>query len=141
MNITTVQYKNYGSAYVFPGLAKATNCTSDYLILLTASHFKLTEKQIKMRSRLNIVCKPRQIAIYLVYHFTNLSLKQIAEIFNFKQHCNTIHSINVVNNLIQSKDKEYYHKINQLERMCNQYYIRYERKKRTGICNTRRVFT
>ena len=53
-------------------------------------------------------CKPRQIAMYLIHKHTGASLQKVAGLFGKKQHGTAKHAITEVQNLIDTKDRDYY---------------------------------
>lgn len=61
-------------------------------------HFEITVKELMGKSRKREVCYPRQIAMYLLAHYTRLSLNSIAVIFENKDHTTVIHSMEAIDN-------------------------------------------
>lgn len=64
--------------------------------------YNFDTKDIFSQSRRDSVCKPRHLAWYLLYHFTDLSLIECAEVFNRTHHTTVLNSIEYINDVIKS---------------------------------------
>jgi len=67
--------------------------TTDTIIEETAKYYLLTPEELKSQSRTRDTTLARHIAIYLIRKLTNLSLKDIGEIFEGRDHSTVISSI------------------------------------------------
>ena len=65
----------------------------------------ITEEQLKIKTRKRNTVDIRYIAMYLMQKYTTLSAHDIGAVFNFKSHCNTLHAVKVIEDLlITNKD-------------------------------------
>lgn len=71
----------------------------DEIINTVAKYFKITTKQIRSKKRTKSIVVPRQIAIYLIRTYTDLSLKDIAAKVNRKDHSTVIHALKKIESL------------------------------------------
>ncbi len=60
------------------------------------NHFNLKENDLKSKSRSQNIAFPRQIAMYILKEYTDLSLKQIGSIFGGLDHTTVLHGINKI---------------------------------------------
>lgn len=74
--------------------------TPDEIIEETAKYYGISAQDIKGSSRTKEFNIPRQISMYLIRHFTTLTLKEIGKVFN-RDHTTVMHSIEKVENLIK----------------------------------------
>lgn len=58
-----------------------------------AEHYKLTPKDIISKSNAKRIAQPRQVAMYLTRHMTNMSLPEIGVAFGNKHHSTVLYSI------------------------------------------------
>jgi chromosomal replication initiator protein len=79
--------------------------TTDTIIDETAKYYMLTPDNIKGQSRTRDTAMARQIAMFLIRKLTNLSLKDIGEIFEGRDHSTVLSSIRrIETNLAESED-------------------------------------
>ena len=79
--------------------------TVDNIIDETAKFYMLTPEDIKGQSRIRNTALARQVAMYLVRKFTNLSLKDIGSEFEGRDHSTVISSINnIERKMAESQD-------------------------------------
>jgi len=67
--------------------------TSENIISETAKYYMLTPENLKGQSRTRDTALARQISMYLIRKMTNLSLKDIGEIFDGRDHSTVLSSI------------------------------------------------
>ncbi len=67
-------------------------------------HFKLTEDQIRSKSRKRSVAWPRQVAMFLARHYTDASLGAIGREFD-RDHATVIHSVKRIKRQLQEPGK------------------------------------
>jgi len=79
--------------------------TTDTIIDETAKYYMLTSDNIKGQSRTRDTALARQIAMFLIRKLTNLSLKDIGEIFEGRDHSTVLSSIRrVETNIMDSEN-------------------------------------
>lgn len=75
---------------------------ADKAIALTSKRYNVTEEDLLGQKRSAGIAFARHFAIYLIRKTTNLSQKQIAEIFHKKDHTTVMNSINVIEEKIHT---------------------------------------
>ena len=75
--------------------------TPDIIIEETAKYHNLTSDELKGSRRTKNVTLPRHIAMYLIKKFTNLSLKDIGDIFGGRDHTTVLSSLNKVETMME----------------------------------------
>jgi chromosomal replication initiation ATPase DnaA len=96
------------AAYILPGV-KNSNYTEHDLIKDVCTYFKITEDEIKSKSRLTKYRRPRQVCFYFLrlkfpYERNMLhTLEYFGGLLN-KNHATVLHSCNVVSNDIDTSD-------------------------------------
>jgi len=79
--------------------------TTDNIISETAKYYRLTPENIKGQNRTRDTALARQIAMFLIRKMTNLSLKDIGELFEGRDHSTVLSSIRrIETNLEDSAD-------------------------------------
>ena len=79
--------------------------TTDNIISETAKYYRLTPENIKGQNRTRDTALARQIAMFLIRKMTNLSLKDIGELFEGRDHSTVLSSIRrIETNLEESAD-------------------------------------
>jgi len=79
--------------------------TTDTIIEETSKYYMLTPDELKSQSRSRDTVLARQVAMFLIRKLTNLSLKDIGEIFDGRDHSTVISSIRrVETNIDKSSD-------------------------------------
>lgn len=76
--------------------------TPDVIITETARYFGLTEEDIRGQRRIKNTAMARQIAMYLIRSLTNLSLVDIGEEFEHRNHSTVLSSIRKVEDLLKT---------------------------------------
>lgn len=74
----------------------------DNIINEVAKFYSLTPEDVKSKCRKRNIVKARFIAIYIIREETDLSLNDIAKIFN-RDHSTIIHSIRIINDTLSLK--------------------------------------
>ena len=67
---------------------------------LICRHFKVTQEELRSKSRKKTIAWPRQIAMYLARHYTEASLEAIGKEFN-RDHATVIHSVKRISKQIK----------------------------------------
>jgi len=70
-----------------------------------ADYYKISVDTLRSRSNVRTVLVPRQVAMYLCKRLTKTSYPEIARQFGGKHHTTVIHSVEKINNLVES-DRE-----------------------------------
>ncbi len=76
--------------------------TPDMIIEEVAKYYHITAQDIKGQKRLKNMALARQISMYLIRKYTNLSLKDIGEQYEDRDHSTVLSSIRKVENLMSS---------------------------------------
>lgn len=69
-------------------------------------YFNLTSEQLESRNRSSSVAKARQMAFYICNKYTNESLGNIGQAFGGREHSVVIHSVNKIEEAIQTDEHE-----------------------------------
>ena len=77
---------------------KKQKITPEYIITTVEKYFNLRENDLKSSSRSQNIAFPRQIAMYILKNYTDLSLKQIGTLFGGKDHTTVMHAVEKINN-------------------------------------------
>jgi len=83
-----------------------------------------TEKGMRGIERFAVV---RQVCFYMLHKFTSLTLKTIGNFFDERHHTTVLHAVKCVNNIKDTRDKEYFETIVMIERFLNERYQVYDR--------------
>jgi len=67
---------------------------------IVADHYRISIDDLKARSNMRHVLRPRQVAMYLCKKLTSKSYPEIARQFGGKHHTTVIHSVEKINQLI-----------------------------------------
>lgn len=102
---------NLKHKYRFPA-----SMTSDYeyIIQVVCDWYGITRREIELKTRRREIVMPRQIAMYLLYKYTRLSLQKIGTLFLGKDHTTALHSIGTVEDLMDT-DARYRETVQALE--------------------------
>ena len=92
---------------------KNTQINADYIIKEVANHFNISEDEIKGKKRDKEIMIPRQIAIYICRHLTNLSLPQLGREFGGRDHSTIKSSYDRIQSIMEH-DLATMHTINDL---------------------------
>jgi chromosomal replication initiator protein len=76
--------------------------TSDLIIDETAKYYSLTSEDLKGQRRTRNTALARQISMYLIRKLTNLSLKDIGDLFEGRDHTTVLSSIRRIEDNIKS---------------------------------------
>ena len=75
---------------------------SGIIIKETARYYSIKEDEIKGLSRSKAISEARQVAMYLMRSLTNLSLKDIGEQFDNRNHTTVLSSIRKIEEMIKT---------------------------------------
>lgn len=90
---------------------KLKNITLDSITQQVCKHFEISVPQIMEKSRKSSQSMPRQVAMYLAnYLIPQLSLKEIAEYYNRKDHTTVLHAKKMIENR-SHEDQEFRKKV------------------------------
>lgn len=81
---------------------KKKKITPALVIDTVEKFFNLKENDLKSKSRSQNIAFPRQIAMYILKEYTDLSLKQIGSYFGGLDHTTVLHGINKIKNNIEN---------------------------------------
>ena len=79
--------------------------TINRIIFAVASHFRVTDKDIRNGSQRRCHVRPRRLAIYCVREMTDLSSYEIGRLFGGRDHSTILHSLKVTTKILQ-QDQE-----------------------------------
>jgi chromosomal replication initiator protein len=72
---------------------------------IVSKHYDVSIEDLKSQKRTENIANARHVAIYIIKNLTNLSLKEIGNIFSGRNHATIISSINKVDTNIKTKKK------------------------------------
>jgi len=75
---------------------KKKKITPDLILSNVEKYFKLRENDLKSSSKSQNIAFPRQIAMYILKNETNLSLKQIGDLFGGKDHTTVMYAVDKI---------------------------------------------
>lgn len=101
------------SSYV---TTKSREVTVDYIQKIVCDFYKIKEDDFQSTSRKMELVLARQVSMYLLKEFTELSLKRIGDAIGKKSHATVVHSCKTIVNLCEI-DKEFAKKIEQIKKM------------------------
>ncbi len=110
--ITIENTKAVLSSYIRSSNAAAPTIEKIQKIIANFYGIKISDLSSKNRSR--SIARPRQIAMYLAKHLTSESLPKIGKEFGGKNHATVIHSVKLVQEMIDS-DNKFLQEIKELE--------------------------
>lgn len=96
---------------IFLDIIRDRNIDSSEIVRSVCEYFNKNERDIKKKSRKQENLYPRQCAMYLMRKYTKMTLKQIGDEFDYglikktRDHTTAIHSINTIQNYIDTEDK------------------------------------
>lgn len=76
--------------------------TIDLIVRAVAEKFALQPSQLKLKTNVQNIAYPRQIAMYLCKDLTQCSLPEIGRYFGGKHHTTVLHSVNKIDKLRQT---------------------------------------
>lgn len=100
------------AALLNPRTAKISTSPEKILQIVT-QHFKISIEDLKGSSRRREISSARQIAMYLMRQYTNLSLPKIGEVFGGKDHTTVMYSCEKITQQ-QEQNPELYQTLRQL---------------------------
>lgn len=100
-NISYMALLGLKNEYKFP---RRLTDKSEMIIETVCDWFGITREEIRSNKRYRRLVEPRQIAMFLLKRYTNLSLKEIGLMFGGRDHTTTIHSATTVENLMQTSE-------------------------------------
>ncbi len=86
------------------GLEKYKADRSSFIIETVCAWFGLTDREITRKCRERKYVFPRQMAMYLLKHYTNMSLRDIGIRLGGLDHTSVIHSCQLIKNLMFSDE-------------------------------------
>ncbi len=102
----------YGQIYI--GTDNIMDEEFAYIIVdIICSNYRITKAILMSDTRKQPYMKYRQIAVYFISKFTNMSYADIAGFFNNKNHSSVTHSLGVIDNYIAT-DPEYKEELEKL---------------------------
>jgi len=79
--------------------------TPEIIIRETARYFQISEEELRGQSRSKNTAMARQVSMYLIRTLTDLSLQNIGEMYEGRNHATVLSSIRKIENLIQTDPK------------------------------------
>jgi chromosomal replication initiator protein len=77
--------------------------TPPEIIRVVAAHYGTTVTNLKSKSNAQTVAFPRQVAMYMCKHLTDLSYPEIGRIFNNKHHSTVMYSVEKIDEKMQNE--------------------------------------
>ncbi len=83
-----------------------TKLTMDHVIKMVCEHFGITEEEIKSSKKNANIAYPRQIAMYICYHYVeDITYKSIGAALGNRDHTTIMHGIKVINKDLSTKQE------------------------------------
>jgi chromosomal replication initiator protein len=76
--------------------------TPTEIMRVVAAHYGTTVTNLKSKSNAQTVAFPRQVAMYLCKHLTDLSYPEIGRVFNNKHHSTVMYSVEKIDEKMQN---------------------------------------
>ena len=92
------------SYFAFPGLQYPANDLDNHLSAICRVS-GISESDMRSKTRRREVAVARQVFFYYARKNTGHSLKKIGEFIGGFDHATVLHSVNVVNNMLETKDR------------------------------------
>jgi len=92
---------------------KTDTVTIDSIMKLIASEFNIKPSEIRSKSRTRSIVDARRVAIYLTRELTPMSMPQIAQYFDMKDHSTVSHTMKKIHSLLE-EDNAFKIKIDEL---------------------------
>ncbi len=99
-------------AHLFP-TASAEPVRTEAILSETAGYFGVTVDDLRSQNRSRPIVQARQMAMYLVRDFTDLSLPKVGEVFGGRDHTTVLHACQKVVRQLSEK-RQVYHQIQDL---------------------------
>lgn len=119
--ISPYVYVGMKEIYINPDEIKKELLINEFV----AAHFRLNVEDLTIKTRKEKIVIPRQLAMYFIRENTGKYLKSIGEMFNGFDHTTVIHSLEQINNGIDTKEPKIY-----------PHYLAIKHKISTSIINT-----
>lgn len=71
---------------------------------MVCEHFNLSPWQLKDKTRGRFISGARQLAMFFIRRDTGISLANVGYYFGGRDHTTVIHSVSVINDMIQTND-------------------------------------
>lgn len=85
---------------------KASNEVNvDFILSIVSEAFEISIDQLKSKSRKRDIVIGRQVAMYLAKKYTDVSLKDLGQVFGGRDHSTVIYSLKTVEDLLETDDK------------------------------------
>lgn len=97
------------NAYAIPGIDR--RLTPDQIINVVCRIFNADRQKVLSKSRHRAHTIPRQTAMYIMLTHARYTTQSIACCFKKKQHGTVIHARKTIQNMIDTNDRTYSHKI------------------------------
>lgn len=94
--------------------------------------FGISTNELKLKTRKQRIVKARQLCMWYLFHKTTMSLEFIGNKYGGKNHATVIHAVRVVDDLIQTKDAEYYPLIQEFKILTNYENTPFTKRKKKG---------
>jgi len=75
--------------------------TATDIMKVVAAHYGIKVSDLKSKSNARPISYPRQVAMYVCKHLTDLSYPEIGKVFNNKHHSTVMYSVEKIDQLIQ----------------------------------------
>jgi chromosomal replication initiator protein len=75
--------------------------TATDIMKVVAAHYGIKVSDLKSKSNARPISYPRQVAMYICKHLTDLSYPEIGKVFNNKHHSTVMYSVEKIDQLIQ----------------------------------------
>src|SRR6185436_11981309 len=75
------------------------------IIRMVCAYFDIPKDKMISKTRERSICWPRQVAAYLAYKHTNVSLKEIGIKLGGKDHTTVMHSRQAVKDMLETDEK------------------------------------
>jgi len=101
-----IPYQPKISPYIIPGLkGRRTKTTEDVILNAVCNFYDIVFDVLTKKSRKMKIVEPRHVAMYLLCHYTSMSLKQIGELLGGFDHTTVIHAKNQINDLLCTDER------------------------------------
>jgi chromosomal replication initiation ATPase DnaA len=105
------------SYYLIPAMVEE-KCIIEHIVL---KNINVSKEMISLRSRKNPYCKFRQIMFYFRYKYTIISSQDLGLQYNITNHATVIHARKTVQDMIDTRDPEYYPMIMKIDQEIKTY--------------------
>ena len=92
------------NAYLFPGLKTPVEVNMERILRFVCEYYRVTVEDLKSKSRLQSLCTPRHIAMYLAITMCRASTVFAGGFFN-RDHATACHAVKSVTNCIETNLK------------------------------------